>query len=459
MTRTGAGIGPTDAVGSRCGCAGKTPLDRIVRPALDELRKQLKTVRIAGDLEAGLLPNTSVLERSIVGLGTAVEPRATPNIEEHPPRFVITAFVDAETGSDPDRFRDVLADAYRSFVRPHPDSEATCSKTDQNESGTVIKGHSIQLEGATEPVIWGEQFVPSGRRRPGYRAVNVDVVHAFPQLEPDQQATVAIYHALNDCYAQSATDERTVRPIVAVPEESELSHDRVRRWYRTAAPAHVTVCEPTIITHSGRGWQFGASTTAVTNRTPPVRRSAIEPGDAILLHRPLGGLALYAGSVASHCSLDLDVRERATEALTTDHVAVARAIAGSCSAPDESFDPDQHLKWVGDISGSGIQGLVHVLGTADCGLRLTNLPLLDRDSLARIREQWIVPDVTVETNGPLAAIGKSSAVDCFKRRLEEVPVAKPTRIGRAIDDAGALRWDTDIALERYVEGLPRQQLS
>jgi hypothetical protein len=459
MTRTGAGIDPVDAIASRCGCAGKTPLDRVVRPALNELREQLETVRIAGDLEAGLLPNTSVLERSIVGSGTAVEPRATPNIEEHPPRFVTTAFVDAESGSDPDRFCDGLVDAYQSLVPPHPNSEAACSKTDQNESGTVIKGHSIQLEGATEPVIWGEQFVPSGRRRPGYRAVNIDVVHAFPQLEPDQQATVAIYHALNDCYAQGATDERIVRPIVAVPEGSELLHDRVRRWYRMAAPADVAVYEPAIITHSGRGWQFGASTTAATNRTPPVRRLAIKPGDEILLHRPLGGLALYAGSVAGHSSLDSGARERATEALTTDHVAVARAIAGSCPAPDESFDPDQHLKWVGDISGSGIQGLVHVLGTADCGLRLTNLPLLDRDSLARIRKQWIVPDVTVETNGPLAAIGKSSAVDRFKRRLKQVPATKPTRIGRAIGDGGALWWDTDIALERYVEGLPRQQLS
>lgn len=463
MTETeasGTRTGPVDAIPSRCGCAGKTPLDRIVRPALEKLRDQFKTVQIAGDLEAGLLPNTTGLERSIVGSGTAVGSEAESTaIGEHPPRFVTTAFVDAESGSDPDLFRDVLADAYRSFLWTYPDSEAACSKIDRNTRGTVVKGHSIQLDGANEPVIWGERLVPSGRRRPGYRAVNVDVVHAFPQLEPDQQAAVAIFHAFNDCYAQGATDERTVRPIVAVPEGVELNHDRVRWWYRTAAPADVTIYKPTIVTHSGRSWQFGASTTAVTNRTPPVRRSVIEPGDAVTLHCPLGGLALYAGSVGSHRPLDSGVHKRATEVLTTDHVAVAQAVAASCPTPNKSFDPEQHLKWVGDISGSGIQGLVHAAGTADCGFRLTNFPLLDRDSLVRVREQWVVPDVSVETNGPLAAIGTPSALSHFERRLEEVPAAEPTRIGRIIDDADALRWDADVALERYIEHLPRQKIS
>lgn len=444
MTETGAGTGPIDAVSSRCGCAGKTPLHRVVRPALEGLRDQLETVRIAGDLEAGLLPNTKDLDRSIIG--SEVTSTAT---REHPSRFVTIAFADAESGSKPDVFHDVLADAYRSFVQTHVDS-----KIDRNDGGTVVKGHSVQLEEADEPVIWGEQLVPSGRQRPGYRAVNVDSVHAFPQLEPKRQAAIATVHALNDCYAQGATDERTVRPIVAVPKGSEPSRNRVRRWYRMAAPATITVCEPAIVTHGGRGWQFGASTTAVTHRTPPVRRPVIEPGDAIVVHRPLGGLTLYAGDVDGRSSFDSSMRERATEVLTTDHAAVALAIAASCPAPDESFDPDRHLKWAGDISGSGIRGLVHTSGTADCGLRLKNLPLLDQDALTRVREQWIVPDVTVETNGPIAAIGTSSALDHFERRLERVPAADPTRIGRIIDDANALQWDTDVDLEQYIEDLP-----
>lgn len=323
-----------------------------------------------------------------------------------------------------------------------------------------MKGHSIQLEGATEQTVWGERLVPSGRRRPGYRAVNVDVIHAFPGLAPERQAAVATFHALNDCYAQGAAEEREVRPIVAVPDGTDLGSERVERWYRAAAPETVGVREPSIVVHDGRGWQFGAAATAATGRTPPVRRAAIEAGDEVTVHRPLGALALYAGTVGTggppSAPVDSSVRDRAIEALTSDHAAVARAVAASHPAPEEAFDPDRHLKWVCDVSGPGIGGLLDATKSESVGLRLEALPVLDQDAIEAVRDRWVVPDVTVETNGPLAAIGSPTALERFERRLEGISGTDPTRIGRVTGDRG-LQWADGVDLERYVERLPRQK--
>lgn len=512
----GLRTGPVEAVASRCGCAGKTPLSRVVRPALAALRARSAGVDVAGDLEAGLLPNTTALERSVVApdaRAPPVAPRAEPNASlsatepegcdgSATPRFVAAAFVDAERGADPAAFGECLGEAYRAWARDcrgpmtrdgrdraGEEAASPTDATDRSGRGrpTVVKGHSIQLEGASEPTIWGERLIPAGRRRPGYRAVNVDVVHAFPGLDPERQAAVATVHALNDCYTQGAAADRDVRPIVAVPAGTDLDRDRVRRWYRAAVPASVRVREPAIVAHDGRGWQFGAAATAATDRIPPVRRGAIEPGDEVTVHRPLGGLALYAGSLArrapavtgrsssdgaarsasdgtarsasdtSECAgSDGRTRSRAVEALTTDHVAVARAIAASCPAPTEPFDPDRHLKWVCDLSGPGIRGLLDATEREGCGLSIEGLPWLDREGVEAVRDRWVVPDATVETNGPLAAIGSPAALERFERRLADVPSADPSRIGRVTGEA-TLRWADGVDLERFVEDLLRRK--
>ena len=357
-------------------------------------------------------------------------------------RIVAAAFLDAARGSAPAALAGTLADAYGGWA--------------DDRSVTVVKGHSIQLDGATRPTVWGESLVPSGRRRPGYRAVNVDVVHAFPALSPTEQARVAVCHALDDCYTQGATEERAVRPVVAAPRGTAPGHECVSDWYESAAPSSVTVHDPAVLSHDGGGWQFGASASAVTRRVPPVRLCAVDPGDEVLLHRPLGGLAIYAGVVDETVALDPATRERAVSALTTDHVDVARAVAAACPAPGDDFDPARHLKWVGDVSGPGLGGLVRPLSTADCGLRVESLPVLDGDAIATVRDGWTVPDVTVETNGPLAAVGTPAALDRFERRLDSVSAADPVRIGHVSDETD-LHWDPSIDLGRYVERAAQRQ--
>lgn len=418
--------GQIEAVPSRCGCAGKTPLERVVRPALASLRAE-HSLTIAGDVEAGLLPNTAGIERSVAdddgGAG----------------RFVAAAFVDPERGSDAEAFRGLLASAYRRWGGR------------AGGSTTVIKGHSIQLGPGAKSAVWGERLRPTGERRPGYRVANVDVIHALPGIDPVTQAGVASAHALNDCYTQGAAGDRRLRPIVGVPDATAVDPDRVRRWYREAAASDIAVSEPSVVAHGGRGWQFGASVLAVTTRTPPVETGAIEAGDEVLLHRPPGALALLAGRAGGDGPIDGTTADRAIEALAADHAPVARAIAASSPPPDGAFDPARHLKWAGDISGPGIGGLLGTVESAGCGLSFDALSLFDREGLDAVRERWIVPDVTVETNGPIAAIGTPSALDRFERRLSGCPSADPTGVGTVTDRTGILRWDAETNAERYIE--------
>jgi hypothetical protein len=421
-----------ETVPTRCGCAGKTPLERIVRPALAGIRRRVPGVAIVDGLEAGLLPRTAGIERSIAG-DAGGEAGASGE-------FVAAAFLGRECGSDSDAFRAVLSEAYRRWA-------------ERSGGATIRKGHSIQLGAGAEPTVWGETFRPHGRARGGYWAVNVDVIHALPGLDPVAQAGVAAAHALNDCYTQGAAAERDLRPVVGLPDGSGPDPDRVRRWYVTAVGSDVAVREPAIVRHGGRGWQFGAAALAATERVPPIHTGRIEAGDGVVLHRPLGSLALYAGSVDGEGAVDADARERALDALAADHAAVARAIEASCPRPGERFDPARHLKWAADISGPGLGGVPEATAAAGCGLSLEALPLLDRGGLDAVRRRWIVPDVTVETNGPIAAVGTADALARFQRRLSGCPSADPTRIGTVTDVPGEFRWGDAPRADRYLDGI------
>ena len=98
-------LGSIDTVAERCGCAGKTSLERVVRPALADVRAELAAdgIKVAGDLEAGLLPNTASLEQNVVGEKGRED-------GDHPWRYLTAVFADVRTGSDTERFRHMLVE-------------------------------------------------------------------------------------------------------------------------------------------------------------------------------------------------------------------------------------------------------------------------------------------------------------------------------------------------------------
>lgn len=465
-----------ESLPSVCGCAGKTSLQRVVYPGRERLRARLTDVPVAlADAEdAAVLPLTAGLARG--SGGRALE----PNRDGSDPgdasgsaagrvgapaagrTWTLAATVAGPDLADPERFAERLGPAYAALAARAP--------------VTVGKGHSVQVPGATGRQ-WFEHLRPTGPDRAGYRAANVDAIHALPDLPPRRQARVALANALADAYAVGATDERVVRPLVATPDGDAPPPARAREWYRDAAPPGVAVLPASVLEHGGRGWLFGATATAAA---PDRRRPRVgategasglrgnadprpEPGDAVLAHRPLGGLALYALAASGTGESDpsSERRERALSALTADHRPVARALAAFRPAAGEPFDPDRHLKLCTDVSGPGVRGVARRVGRTTDGLRLhlTELPLLDADALAGVRERWLLPDVTVETNGPLAVVARPAVAERIADRLSALPGAAPGRLGelRPADGGPALTVADGVAADRYVEVLLRSE--
>lgn len=419
-----------------CGCAGKTPLDRVVRPARERMRRRLRGtgVALAGDLEAGLLPRTETLDRETAALD--LDGPTTDAGRPESARLLPLVLADRVMGSDPDRFAEMVGDAYRRLVA---------------DSGTVVKGHSVQVPGADGGALWCELLEPRGGRSTGHLAANVDLIHAFPDLDPAPTARIATRHALNDCYAYGATEDRTVRPVVAVPEGTDLDPETVGGWYRDGGSG-VEYLPPAVVRHDGDGWLFGATATAGFRHRPPVRSAAVEPDDCVLLHRPLGGPALYASAVDR--GREGPARERALRALSTDHAAVARTVARFSPGVDEPFDPSRHLKLAADVSGPGVAGLSTDLPDG-LALRVDRLPFLDPETVRRVRDEWLVPDVTVGTNGPIAMVGSAEVVAEAVTALERDRNADPRRVGRVVETEAPLTWAPDVELERYVERAAR----
>lgn len=434
---------PVEALPSICGCTGKTSIEKIVTPARRRMvtRFSGSRVRLADASDAALLPLTENLERAVTRLPLEGDPRS-PQRSLSDGWILGATFADAAMGTSVDRFATTVGDAYERLA----------------ERGRLIvgKAHSVQVPESSSGKLWVEQLRPIGHRHTGYWVANVDAVHAFPGLTPEQQAAIAVRHSLNDCYTTGGFEPRTVRPFVAVPDGSDVSPRQVRRWYLAGVPPKTSVLEGSIVRHDGEGWVFGATTTVRIDHRPPVRVSALEPGDAVLLHRPLGGLALYTGCIDSTSSSQDAVRERAESALSADHAVIARTIASFCPQVGEPFDPNRHIKLVTDITGDGISGLARLVGRGDTQLHVTAVPLLDSTAVDQVRDRWVVPDVTRETNGPLAMIGRPTVVRRIRKRLSSEEDAEPVRLGELHqNDQKTVSAANDLDLGRYIERFAR----
>lgn len=435
----------------RCGCAGKTPLDRVVFPARDRVRDALDgtSVRLGPAADAAVIEEaivTDMLDRAVDVVALGEDRPAVPfdgDAGDDPVVTLACAFVGDDL-ADPERFGDALATAYAGLDGP---------------TVTIGKGHAVQVPGLDGGFLWLEHLRPTAAgdsadsttdpSPAGFCAANVDAVHAFPGLQPPEQARIAMLNACNDVYAAGATENRVVRPVVAAPSGVDPPASQVTDWYRAGIPADATVLGASVLTHGGEGWLLGASVTAagcIDSEEPPL------PDDcAVLVTRPLGGLAAFAlGTIDG----DRGLRELGRDRLTRDARPVAEALASCRPKPDESFDPSRHVARVTDVSGEGIAGIGRLAARDGRSLRLEQLPIHDAVAEAAA-DEWTIPDVTVETNGPFAAVATQSALGRVTDLLRDVSGADPIRIGRLDRGDAPIRDATDGEPARLVEAAAR----
>jgi hypothetical protein len=424
-----------------CGCMGKTSLDGVVHPARRRVRGPLARagVYLGGALECGLVPRRMALDRTearvVLDGDNDVRRTDTGDASNPVPAWGLVSVLAAPaTGTGVSAFANALRRGYGAL--------ATGGRL------VVAKGHSVQVAGTDQTTFAGDLLRPRGERRPGYVAGNIDVVHAFPNLDPATQAAVASEHALNDCYAYGGTNERVLRPVIGVPGTADApTATTVQQWYCDDLPGGVALLPPTVFRHGGRGWLFGATATAELAHVPPVHAGRVEPGDAVLLHRPLGAVAALS---APRDDGDDAVRERAVSVLRADHADVGEVIASLSPVNGAGFDPDRHLKLATDVSGPGIGGVVDAVSGDGRRLHIESLPFVDRGAVAQARRQWLIPDATVGTNGPVAMVGRPEAIARAEARLRERG-ADPVRLGRVEAGSSGVSTADDVRLDRFVE--------
>lgn len=425
-----------------CGCAGKTPLDRIVRPARARVSHRLAetNVRFAGDLDCALLPRTEAVEHVHVG-GDGSTVARTQGTSDGAARdasgrsWAVSAILaSTDDATSVAQFTDVLERGYRALTGGAP---------------TVVgKAHSVQIPDATKTNQVSDVFTPVGDRRPGFRAANVDVIHAFPGLDPGEQAGIATVHALNDCYAIGAAADAVVHPIVALPETGYRSEPAtIANWYRRHAPPGTTVRNPQCVVHDGGACLYGATVTATVDRIPPIHTHRLTPGDGVLLTRQLGAVAWYAHAASVD---DEDLRRAATAELLDGHETVAETIRAFSPEPGDVFDPTRHIKVATDVSGPGLLGVARLPERAGCRLRVDALPFLDRAAVDAARERWLLPDATIGTNGPIAVFAHENVLDAVEAELVDAD-CDPHRIGELERTGGQILTAKSVSLDAYVE--------
>ncbi len=428
-----------EAVNSICGCGGKISLEDVIYPARRKLSERLREVGVelgeAGDV--GIFPLTDEYRRTVAkaeaGNG---EPTEMPQSDRHV--WTLTAtLANADIGGSEQQFLDTVGDIYESLG--------------EIGSVTIGKGHSVQLPEASSMVQWFEHFEPVGPRREGHMVANVDIIHAFPELPVRRQAAIASFHALNDCYSAGAYEDRTIRPIVVVTTGNDVTPEEVNEWYGSALPNDVTVLPGVVLEHDGYGWLFGATATASISHDPPTFERQITPGDQVLLHRPIGGLAMYTVGIDDSAE---KLKDSALHELSTDNRPVAGALARYCPGPEESFDPSKHIKYTSDISGPGIRDLQKPAETNDLTFHIRKIPMLSETITDHVSQRWTVPDVTVETNGPIAVVASATVIRNLKEDLLGLSPADPAVVGEYTESASApISVDGNLEVEQYIEDL------
>ncbi|USZ70014.1 hypothetical protein NGM10_17590 (plasmid) [Halorussus salilacus] len=428
-----------EAVRSICGCGGKTSLEEVVYPARRKLGERLRQVGVElGDNgDVAILPLTDDCRR-------AVETIEADSIASHDPLeidgpvWTLTAtLADTDLGGSEQQFVETIGEIYESLGKIG--------------SVTIGKGHSVQLNKASKTVQWFEHFEPVGPKREGHIVANIDIIHAFPDLSVREQAAIASYHTLNDCYSAGGHDGRTVRPIVVVTTGNDVTPEEVDEWYRSVLPDDISLLPGVVLEHDGYGWLFGATATARIPHDPPTFEREITSGDQVLLHRSLGGLAMYTVGIESS---DAELKDAARRELIADHHPVAEVIAQYCPGPDESFDPSKHIKYSSDVSGPGIRDLEKPSEKRDLAFNITDIPILSETIADHVHAHWTVPDVTVETNGPIAVVARPTVIRDIEADLLAVSQADPVVVGEySNSDRGTTLVTQDVEIERYLESL------
>lgn len=421
-----------------CGCRGKPSFERRIHPAIKSVNEvfSCECDEPSRRQDVGIINDGRISER-VVDLIRGGDPEGgnSSNLSAKSGSWVSLSglFVGEDTVDDIDSIANFIINSYRLANIPG--------------SSRIAKGHSVFVQNLPNPIQFFEHIRTSSSYDEGHLVSNIDFIHEVPGQTVESQIRIAISNALNDLYTVGAHEQTTLRPIYLTASGSqEVNLESVlgEIW-----PDNINQLDTVEIEHQGKGEIFGATAVASINHHPPNFWSEIEQGDKLLVHRKIGCLASF---ISYHSEFGPDgVPNSVLEVLERDHVEISRVISNYCPKPSESFDAGTHLKVVSDISGEGLRVLEDFVDGRDLDVRLTELPIFHREIVDLGQDQWLLPDITIETNGPLLMCGSEEVIQQVKRDLEQIQYATPSILGGITQGEGAVHAMDELRAERYIE--------
>ena len=443
------------------GCAVKVDLDRVVYPALRELRPKLERMglRIAPREDADIFPRPAEgveVHRRIYSLGpqTNVDPRDVARIG--PSRAITVIQVYQRYANEPERFASLIGPVYEKLA----------------EAGVPIhlgKGHSIATPFEEDQFALFDFLTPQGRPAEGFTAANNDTMHIIdPTEEPGdyRQVAGALSNTLNDLFVLGVHENLRLALVINAPLE-ELVEKMVRNAEEFASKLGaeiVDVPQPT----RGR-LLIGATAIGDTHKHPPTFYDKARPGMKLVATRPFGELApinVYISAVIDESVVEeleesgitVEELERlkddAVNRIATPNIGAARVISRYLPEAGEPYDPDQHVAATTDVTGPGIYVVYELAQQMNARIRLHDIPVLYPELSEYATSTYIIPNATAGTNGAFIAVVPETVVDDFVRDLRaaglqpvvfggvveigEPVVEAPAKLGRYVADSRIL---------------------
>ncbi len=437
------------------GCAVKVDLDRVVYPALSELRPKLekKGLRIAPREDADIFPRTSggvEVHRRIYTLGpqTNVDPGDVARIG--PCRAITVIQVYQRYANQPERFAELVGPVYEKLA----------------EAGVPIhlgKGHSIATPFEEDQFALFDFLKPSGGREEGFTAANNDTMHIIdPTEEPGdyRQVAGALSNTLNDLFVLGVHENLRLALVINAPIE-ELAEKMRRNAEEFASKLGAEIIE---VPQPTRGrLLIGATAIGDTQKHPPTFYGEARPGMKLVATRPFGELApinVYISAVIDESVVEeleengitveeLErLKEDAVNRIATPNIGAARVISRYLPDAGEPYDPDQHIAATTDVTGPGIYVVYELAQQMRARIRLHDIPVLYPRLSEYATSTYIIPNATAGTNGAFIAVVPEPVVESFIEDLRAAGL-QPVVFGEILGRGEAV-VEAPAKLKKYV---------
>ncbi len=407
-----------------CGCAVKVDLLRVVYPAIEGLKPQLRgsNLTIAPREDADIFPRSEggvKLYRRIYSLDSTTSIDLSDIRSIGPSRAIVVIQVYQRYANNPEQFLKLIGPIYLRLA----------------ESGTHIyigKGHSIITPFVEDQFILFDFIKASGGRAEGYTAVNNDTIHIVdPSQEPGdyRQVSGALSNSLNDIFVLGVYENLRIAPVFSAVS-SELREKIWKNILLFSRRYNIDLIE---VPQPNKGKLLvGSTSIGDTLKKPPVFADKVEVGMKLIATRPMGELApinVYLSTIIDEslirevedAGISFEVlekiKDKAVETISTPNIEAARVINRYLPRYDEEYDPTEHIALTTDVTGPGIYVVKEIAEKSRATLRLDSIPLLSPEVAEIATKLYIIPNATSGTNGAFIVVAPETIAQDILRDL------------------------------------------